>query len=332
MIKVGVVGLGAIGTRHATCYHGDPLADLVAVCDVVGDKAEAVAERFGARAYSSLDNMLSSADLDAVSVCTSGAESGGDHYEPTMAAFAAGKAVLGEKPISNDILKAREMVATARERGLPYAINLNHRFTPAAARAKAWCDEGRVGDLLFCNTSLWIRNPREDPYLHIRALHPHSIDVMRYYCGPVRRVQAFFTKAPGRECWSTISLNMEFEGGAVGHLCGSYDMAFQHGIERCEVGGTKARFVVENVFEEVVLYPHDGDEQIHVPYSIFGAFSGFEDTHRVRIHRFLEQLTEGAAPEDIEGSGADGLAAQEVIESAIASHETGNGAVEVQNG
>jgi len=321
-----------MGLRHATVYKDDPLSELVAVCDAVEERAAAAAERFGVPAYRSLEEMLAAEEIDLVGVCTSGQESGGDHYEPTMQAFAAGKMVLGEKPISNSVAAAREMVATAREKGLHYGINLNHRFSPQAARAKAWCEEGRLGDLLFCNMSLWIRNPRDDPYLHIRALHPHSLDVMRYYCGPARRVQAFFAKAPGRQGFSTISVNIEFAGGTLGHLCGSYDMAFQHGIERCEVGGTKARFVLENIFEDLILYPHDTDERIHIHNSIFSPFTSFEDTHKLRIHRFLEQVTKGAAPEDIEGSGADGLAVQEIIEAAITSHENGNCAVEVENG
>ncbi|MBC7289142.1 MAG: gfo/Idh/MocA family oxidoreductase, partial [Armatimonadetes bacterium] len=57
----------------------------------------------------------------------------------------------------------------------------------------------------------------------------------------------------------------------------------------------------------------------------------FNDTFRLRIHRFLEQVSQGCSPEEIEASGAEALAAQEVIEAAIASHENGNVAVEVPN-
>ena len=94
--------------------------------------------------------------------------------------------VLGEKPISNRIAEASEMVALAAEMGIPYGINLNHRFTPAARRAREWLDEGRVGEVNICNMTMWINNPNESsPHFHMRALHPHSIDVMRYFCGDV---------------------------------------------------------------------------------------------------------------------------------------------------
>jgi predicted dehydrogenase len=276
--------------------------------------------------------MLADQEMDLVGICTAGVENGGDHYEPTMQVIEAGKMILGEKPISNNIHEAREMVAAAREKGLHYGINLNHRTHAAAALAKRWCEEGKLGDLLFCNMALWIRNPKDDPeYFHIRALHPHSIDVMRYFCGPAKRVQAFFTKAPRRNSWSTISVNFEFENGMVGHLTGSYDMSVVHPMERCEVGGTKGRFVLENVFEDLFYFPHDSAERIHVHNSIFNQYTSFNDTFEMRIHRFLEQVTQGARPEEIEASGADALAAQEIIEAAIASHENGNVPVETPN-
>jgi predicted dehydrogenase len=60
------------------------------------------------------------------------------------------------------------------------------------------------------------------------------------------------------------------------------------------------------------------------PNNIFGGVGSFRDTFRNRIDRFIEQVDEGASPEEIEASGADGLAAQKIIEAAIASFETGD--------
>jgi len=332
MLRVGVVGMGGIGNRHAAIYQNDALSELGAVCDIIHERADAAAERFGVTAYYSAPEMLANEDLDLVGICTAGTENGGDHFEPTVQAFEAGKIVLGEKPISNDINEARQMVATARDKGLLYGINLNHRTHAVAALARRWADEGRLGELLLCNMALWIRNPKDDPqYFHIRALHPHSIDVMRYFCGPVRCVQAFFSKGPGRASWSNVSINFEFHNGMIGHLVGSYDMAVIHPMERCEVAGSRGRFVIDNVFEDLVFYPHDSHERIHVHNSIFNQYTSCSDTFDMRIHRFLEQVSQGAKPNEIEASGADALAAQEVIEAAIKSHENGNVAVETPN-
>ena len=199
MLKVAVIGLGNIGNTHAPIYVGDDLANLVAVCDIIKERADKAAGRYGARPYYSVEELLKNEELDAVSIATAGTENGGDHFEPTMQCLEAGLHVLGEKPISNDIVKARAMVAKAHEMGVYYGINLNHRFVPPAARAKQWVQEGRLGDLLLINMTMWIGNPNDSsPWFHLRALHPHSLDIMRYFCGDVKRVHAFLNRAPGR--------------------------------------------------------------------------------------------------------------------------------------
>jgi UDP-N-acetylglucosamine 3-dehydrogenase len=323
-LKVAVIGTGNIGRIHATVYRADPLAELVAVCDTVADKADAFAAQFGARPYHDVDELLRTEQLDLVSITTAGPENGGHHYAPAMAALRAGVAVLCEKPLSNEIERARELVAYARANRRYLAVNLNHRFVPAAAAARRWIEDGRLGELLFVNMALWIRNPNESsPWFHLRALHPHSIDVMRYFCGDVARVQAFLKKASHREIWSNASINMQFHGGVLGHLTGSYDMTTRHPFERCEVAGTKGRFVIDNVYERATLYPHDSDEAVVVANPIMGGMASFNDTFKNRIHRYLEQLAERAPRDQIEGSGEEALAAQEVVEAAIRSHETG---------
>lgn len=321
--RVGVIGLGPIGNRHATLYQEMDGAELVAVCDRQQDRAEAGGARFGVPHFLSVAAMLGECDLDMVSVATGGEEYGSDHHEPTMEAIAGGLHVLGEKPISNEIGPAEEMVAAAREKGVCYGINLNHRFTPAARLARQWVDEGRIGAPLFMNVSMWIMNPRESsPWFQIKALHPHTVDIMRYYGGDITEVQCFVMKAPGRSIWSTAQFNMRFASGALGHLSGSYDIERGHPMERTEYAGTEGRFVIEDMFREVTLYP--AGDPVKQVYSnpIFGGMGSFEDTFRNRLGRFVEQLNEGVAPEGIDGSGADGLAAQKVLAAAIESVQT----------
>ena len=321
-LRIGIVGMGGIGNRHAEVYTQDALSEVVAVCDIIEERADAAAEKYDAKAFYSVQEMLDSGiELDACSMCTAGKENGGDHYVPTMELLGAGLPVLGEKPISNEIEKGREMVALAKEKRLPYAIDLNHRFTPAALLAKKWVDEGRLGTLHIVNMTMWIYNPNEtSPWFHLRALHPHSIDVMRYFCGPVKSVQAFMMKGAGRTIWSNAQVNMLFENNVVGHLTGSYDAGGSYGLERCEVVGSKGRFVLEDACEELTFYSRQSIEK--ETYHYLGGMRSFGETFASRIHRWLEQLTEGAKPEEIDGSGADGLAVQEVIEAAIRSFET----------
>jgi predicted dehydrogenase len=321
-LRVCVIGMGPIGNRHADIYKADPLSEIVGVCDLIRERADSAASRLGVPAFYNAQRMLDALKPDLCSVTTGGYEYGSDHYEPTLQALEAGCHVLCEKPICNEIAKAEEMVAKARQTGRCFGINLNHRFTPAARLAKRWQDEGRLGHLLFVNMSMWIMNPNESsPYFQIKALHPHTVDIMRHFCGDVEAVQCFATKAPGRKIWSTAHFSMRFKNGVVGSLTGSYDIERGHPMERCEVAGLKGRFVLEDMYREVTLYPAGNLEKTVYSNPVFGGMGGFEDTFRNRLHRFLEQVGEGAAPEEIDGTGADGLAAQKVLQAAIESLE-----------
>lgn len=324
MLRVCVIGMGPIGNRHARLYAQDPLAELVGVCDIRRDRADAAARTLGVPAFPSAEEMLRALKPDLCSVATGGYEYGSDHCAPTLQALEAGCHVLCEKPISNDIAQGERMVSRARELRRCLAVNLNHRFTPAAVLARKWVDEGRLKHLLFVNMSMWIKNPTESsPYFQLKALHPHTVDVMRYFCGDIEAVHCFATKAPGRSLWSTATFNMRFRNGAVGTLTGSYDIERGHPMERCEVAGTGGRFVIDDMYREVTLYPAGNLEKTVYTNPLFGGMRDFEDTFRNRIHSFLDEVTRGVAPASIDGSGADGLAAQRVLAAAIESLETG---------
>jgi UDP-N-acetylglucosamine 3-dehydrogenase len=321
MLKVAVIGVGNIGKIHTNWYSKNKDVDLVALCDLLAERVDPVAQQYGVKAYYDIDEMLASESIDAVSVATAGPENGGHHYEPTMKCLDAGKHVLVEKPISNNIEHAHEMVRHAKEKGVLLGVNLNHRFTPAADRAKQLQAEGALGEVLFINMALWINNPNESsPWFHMRALHPHSIDIMRTFGGPIRKVQAFMHKGPGRSIWSNASVNVQFESGAVGHLTGSYDASMYHPIERCEVGGSNGRFVIENVYQRLEFFPRRSRDRLVVENPIMGGMGDFNETFRNRIDAFVKQVQAGGP---LDASGEEGLAAQEVIEGAIRSWERG---------
>jgi predicted dehydrogenase len=326
-LKVAIVGLGGIGNTHARVYKARQDCELVAVCDILHERADKAAAAYGARAFYSVQEMLDSGlQLDAVSVATAGVENGGDHYKPTMELLNAGLPVLGEKPISNELSKAAEMVALAKQKGLRYGVDLNHRFTPAAQMARQWVDEGRLGEINLINMIMWINNPNESsPWFHMRALHPHSIDVMRYFGGDVEKVQAFFKKGAGRKIWSNVQVNMVFKNGIIGHLAGSYDATGpggSYGLERLEVAGMDARFVLDDACEHLKFCPRRSKET--VTYDYVGGMMSFSETFASRIGRWVEQNIAQVAPEEIDGSGEDAYRAQQVIEAAIYSfeHET----------
>ena len=110
---------------------------------------------------------------------------------------------------------------------------------------------------------------------------------------------------------------MQFENGVVGGLTGSYDIERGHPMERCEVAGTGGRFVIDDMWREATLYAAGDLEKRVYTNPVFGGFRDFEDTFRDRIHTFHREVAAGASPNAIDGSGADGLAAQLVLQAAI---------------
>ncbi|MDQ0290761.1 Gfo/Idh/MocA family protein [Oligosphaera ethanolica] len=323
-LRVAVIGCGPIGNRHADLYQADPLAELVAVCDIRKDRCDTAAQRLGVPGFYDAPTMLATIKPDLVSVATGGIEYGSDHYLPTIQALAAGCHVLCEKPICNTIPEAEKMVACAKKHQRCFAIDFNHRFTDAAKVAKKWVDDGLIGHQLFINMSMWIKNPNESsPFYMIKALNPHSVDVMRHFGGDICAVHAFCTTAPGRTIHTTMSMNVRFTSGAVGHLSASYDIERGHPMERCEVAGVKGRLVLDDMWREATLYPAGNPIKQVYTNPVFGGHRDFVDTFRNRIHRFLEQVSAGTAPDAIDGSGADGLAAQKVLQGAIDSVVTG---------
>ncbi len=323
MLKVAIVGMGNIGKTHAKVYQAHAVTEIVAVCDLIEETAQAGGAMLGVPYFTSVPALLASGiEVDMASVCTAGKENGGDHYAPTMALLEAGIPVLGEKPISNELPKARAMVALAQEKNLRYGINLNHRFTPAAVRAKEWVAAGRLGELNIINMTMWINNPNESSeHFHMRALHPHSLDVMRYFAGDITKVQAFFKKGKGRRIWSNVQVNLLFANGVIGHLTGSYDAGGSYGLETLEVVGSEARFVLREACQHLEFYPRASMEK--ETYSFLGGMMAFPETFPARITRWIEQNKEGVAPADIDASGEDGLRVQTIIEAAIESWHTG---------
>ena len=321
MLRVGIVGLGGVGQLQADIFASEPRAQLAAVCDRHPDRGAGLAARYRCQAYTDVASMLAAEHLDLVSVCTAGHERGADHYRPTLLALEAGAHVLVEKPISNSLHEAIDMVAQADRLGRRLAVNLNHRFSPALRRARQLIAENQLGSVLLAHAHLWVQNPADDtPFYHLIELHSHSLDLLRYLCGDIEEVHAFLTRPQGRQCWSNCSLNLRFASGAIGSLLGSYDMTTAHPFERCEVAGDRGHLVIDDVYDVLSFYDHTRPEATVWKNSVLGGVNGFYDTFRYRIRALLEDLESGRP---VEASGHDGLAALRVIHAAIRSFEDG---------
>ena len=323
-LKAAVVGVGNIGSIHADIYSKLESVDLTAVCDTDQEKADEAATKFNCKAFYSVDSLLAEKPMEIASMCTKGEENGGDHYLPTIQLLEAGVHVLGEKPISNNIEHARLMQKLAEEKNVRYGINLNHRFTPSAIKAKEWVDANRIGTVHMIDLTMWIDNPVEtSPWFHLRALHPHSFNILNYFVGPVKKVHCFLNKGEGRKIWTNAQINLLFANGVIGHLRGSYDGDFpsgSFGIENLEIVGSKGRIVIENACESLCYFPR-GSKSME-KFDCYGGMNHFQDTFKSRIEAWVQDNINQVLPAEVNGSGQEGLAAQEAIEAAIKSFET----------
>ena len=101
-LKVGVIGLGFIGGLHARIWAESDIAELAVVADVNGEAADSLAAQYGCKGYSDYHEMLRDADIDAVDICVPE----DFHVAPAVAAAAAKKAILLEKPIAKTAAEA----------------------------------------------------------------------------------------------------------------------------------------------------------------------------------------------------------------------------------
>lgn len=356
-LKVGVVGMRGIGMTHADAHTNDNLAELVAVCDVIRERADQAAEKYGVRAYYSVADMLDGEpDLQVVDVCTGGLENGSWHYEPVMEAIAAGKHVLVEKPLSNDIKEAREMVAFATEKDVYFGCNLNHYFTEVAARAKKYIDDGDIGEQIYCLHKMGFsggepegykapQNPRVKgfPYFHAKAFLAHPFSCMRYFCGDITHVQAFCNRPGFRRrveelLISTLSIHVRFANDCVGYLISQRgDAAYGlGGWWSLEVAGTRGTFCIENCIEKLTYWrapsapprPEALDTgKTEGPEVMNTGVTDFAATFPRRIHAFLEDVTNGVPKEQLRASGRDALATLEYTWAVMESYESGGAVV-----
>ena len=141
-LRVGIVGAGFGGTVHAPAFALHPRFEVVAIASP--NSAERIArERKIAHAFRSVDEMLAGVELDVVSV----ASPPFDHHRSVLAALAAGKHVLCEKPFALTVAEAEEMVAASDRAGTAAAIAFEFRYVPHVIALKELVDNLHLGAL-----------------------------------------------------------------------------------------------------------------------------------------------------------------------------------------
>jgi len=231
-IRFGIVGCGVISPWHARSITNTPEAELVACCDIVPEKAEKLAADFGApKVFTDYQAMLSSGDVDAVSVCTPS----GLHGVVAMAAARCGKHVMCEKPIEITLPKIDEMVRVCSDAGVKLGVIFQRRTSPLWHRVKQTIDSGRLGKMVlgdaylkyyrsqeYYNSGDWRGTWELDGGGALMNQGVHMVDILRWVMGPIDTIYANADHlARDIEVEDTAVAAIKFASGAFGILEGA---------------------------------------------------------------------------------------------------------------
>ena len=243
MQNICIVGYGAVGPVHAAALEGIKNVQLYAVCDIDPQKLSLCRDMYGCKVFSSFDEMLLDANIDAVHICT-------PHYlhtEMAVKALAAGKAVVLEKPVGISLAEVEALRAVSKEQAnIPLCVMLQNRTNACIVKLKEQIACRDVGALRGIIANLnWHRDEayyKQDPWrgkwqteggglLINQAVH--LVDLMLYFGGAVKKYESDIHRwgISEIEVEDTASAIMQFENGAKGvfHATNCYitDEAFQ---------------------------------------------------------------------------------------------------------
>jgi predicted dehydrogenase len=329
-LQFAIVGCGVIAPTHARSIEELPGARLAAVCDIVPERAQALARDFPADVYTDAAEMLRRPDLDAVVVTTPS----GLHAEIGVAAARAGKHVLVEKPMDVTLEQADALITVCGQAGVKLAVISQHRFDPAVEGLKAAVNAGELGRLNFGGShTKWYRSQEYYDSGGWRGTWEldgggalinqsiHYVDLLQYILGPVEELSAYTaTLAHARiEVEDVAVAALKFRSGALGLLEGS-TIAYPGYYARLDVYGSDGSVVIEN--DQVAAWNLRSGEPCPVKAEATGFIGGtsskdiWHHAHRRQIADLIEAIRDDRPPL------VDGAEGRKPLEIVLAVYES----------
>jgi predicted dehydrogenase len=208
-LRVALIGTKFMGKAHSNAFSritqffdpkSKPVMAVVCGRDEGGARARDLADRFGWRETSTdWKETVNRADIDVVDICAPG----NLHMPMVLEAAKAGKKIICEKPLANNLKEARAMWAAVKKAKVQHALIFNYRFTPAVSLAKQFIAEGRLGRIYHWRSVYlqdWIADPkfpmvwRLDKKISgsgaLGDIAAHSVDMSRFLVGELKEVTA----------------------------------------------------------------------------------------------------------------------------------------------
>ncbi|HIE29284.1 TPA: Gfo/Idh/MocA family oxidoreductase [Candidatus Poribacteria bacterium] len=237
-LKVGIVGAGNRSQQHAQVFQSLEGTELVAFCDVLGERSKEKAEAFGLNpstaAETDYHHFVRRKDFDAVSICASS----NVHAEVAIAAAQAGKHILTEKPMAQTLAQCDEMIEAADANDVVLAVVFQNRFHRDNLRIKSLIESGRMGQIMIAREFGWTI---------------HSFDLFHWLFGPVSRVSAEWA-GDGQIYRDALFSLLRFENGIIGYTQSSPRQVFDPPCSETDHG---VMIVGEKLYMFIKLWGHE---------------------------------------------------------------------------
>src|SRR6187200_2739511 len=307
-LRVGVVGVGVMGSNHARVFAGLPGTELVGVADPDRKQADFVARTLGCVAVSDVNELLER-EVDAITI----AAPTHLHRDIALACIARGVHVLVEKPIASSVEEGREIINVARRAGVTLMVGHVERFNPAVEAIK---EAIRGEDILsIAITRVGPFPPRMSNVGVVIDLAVHDIDLIRWFTeSEIAEVQPQLSKAVA-EREDIALLQFRTASGVLAHINTNWLTPFK---ARNVTVATRGKYVTGDLLTRQVTecfgFQPDGS------YSMRHLSVGHSEPLRAELTAFSEAVRTGAPPPI---TGDEGVASLDIAIRCLAEHSAG---------
>ncbi len=258
-VRIAVVGIGVMGRLHVEDLCRDPNAEVVALADVIPDRAQAAADAVRERTgrtvpvFDDYTRLLASRTAEAILIATPHPS----HPEIAIAAFQERLHVLCEKPIATRISDARRINEAAARAGTVFGVMLQHRMDGTCRRLRRALQEGELGRLTrmhyvttdwyrtqsYYDSGVWRGTWAGEGGGVLMNQAPHDLDQIVWQMGPLRRVSARCRTSDFHriQVEDDAEALLDFASGAVGFF--STATCEMPGVRRLEIYGDRGLIV-----------------------------------------------------------------------------------------
>ena len=321
MIRVALVGVGAMGHNHLRVLSDLDGVQLAAVCDLDAKAAEAAGRKHSIHGYASVEEMFDRVPLDAVVVAVPTRF----HERVGLQALERGLHVFVEKPIASNLEEGRALIEAARGAGRLLSVGHIERFNPAVRELQRRVSEGEAGRIYQ------LQARRVGPFpARIRDvgvvidLATHDVDVMHHLAASdVQRLYAETEQRIHTDHEDILNALLKFESGVLGVL--QVNWLTPTKIRELSVLGERGMFVCNYLSQELTYYrnaemPASVDADVHPRAVTQGEAVTFPivqaEPLRLELKSFLEAVR-GEHPVEVDGEA--GLRALHLAQALVAS-------------